>query len=600
MPTIYNVDQFTYNGDVYKIYDNTGRYITSNSPVINSPTINNAVKITVAGDPTQNLQVATKQYVDNHSSGGSGGGTINDSFKTVRVTNAGSSTNIVASGEDTLKLTAGSNITLNVTNNVAGNKELVISSTASGGGSGGSQSIVNLGIQYTDEQSDAIGEMVFTTSGITSNDITTALGFTPYNSTNPSGYTTNTGTVTKVTVGSDLKVGSTAGGNFTTTGTISHTNSITAGTAGTSSATSGSTLAVPYVTYDANGHITGTGTHTHTITGFATTDNDTKVSTAAVTSGTTYYPTVGTDTTSAATKYYDKTGYAYKGTNGSTSAVGTSILTLGNSTASGTANNKKGQLALYGSTAYLTTIDPGAPTAARTLTLPNASGTIALTSNIPTVPSNVSAFTNDAGYTTNTGTVTGVKINGQTMNPTNGIVDLGNIQTSSGSLNINYNADDAATDGAGIAEVTFSGSGGSVNPATYQTDFKHATISSGDSNYTNVLSFTLSAGIWIVHAFLRIAGESTSGVRSMCVSETSGGNYDTHASNVDVTTAVGLANKNNASSTITTAAPGGKYAQLHITKIYNLSEEKTYYINGYHTAGASKNCVAGYTAIKLA
>lgn len=51
---------------------------------------------------------------------------------------------------------------------------------------------------------------------------------------------------------------------------IQHTNAVTAGTAGTSSATSGSTLAVPYVTYDAQGHITATGTHTHTVTGFLT------------------------------------------------------------------------------------------------------------------------------------------------------------------------------------------------------------------------------------------------------------------------------------------------------------------------------------------
>lgn len=49
--------------------------------------------------------------------------------------------------------------------------------------------------------------------------------------------------------------------------TLNHSNSITAGTAGTSSATSGSnTLDVPYVTYDAQGHVTASGTHTHTIT----------------------------------------------------------------------------------------------------------------------------------------------------------------------------------------------------------------------------------------------------------------------------------------------------------------------------------------------
>ena len=47
--------------------------------------------------------------------------------------------------------------------------------------------------------------------------------------------------------------------------TIAHTNSVTAGTIGSSTASSGVTLAVPYATYDANGHITGKGTHTHTI-----------------------------------------------------------------------------------------------------------------------------------------------------------------------------------------------------------------------------------------------------------------------------------------------------------------------------------------------
>lgn len=82
-----------------------------------------------------------------------------------------------------------------------------------------------------------------------------------------SGYTTNTGTVTQITAGTGLRVNSlNAGGIITGTGTINHINSVTAGTVGTSSATSGSTLAVPYITYDAQGHITATGTHTHTVT----------------------------------------------------------------------------------------------------------------------------------------------------------------------------------------------------------------------------------------------------------------------------------------------------------------------------------------------
>ena len=64
----------------------------------------------------------------------------------------------------------------------------------------------------------------------------------------------------------------TAGTGLTLSNTqFNHSNSVTAGTVGTSAATSGSTLAVPYVTYDAQGHITATGTHTHTVSGFVPT-----------------------------------------------------------------------------------------------------------------------------------------------------------------------------------------------------------------------------------------------------------------------------------------------------------------------------------------
>ena len=52
-------------------------------------------------------------------------------------------------------------------------------------------------------------------TGITSGDVTTALGFTPYNATNPSGYTSNTGTVTSITAGTGL-----SGGTITSSGTV--------------------------------------------------------------------------------------------------------------------------------------------------------------------------------------------------------------------------------------------------------------------------------------------------------------------------------------------------------------------------------------------
>jgi len=47
---------------------------------------------------------------------------------------------------------------------------------------------------------------------------------------------------------------------------------------------------------------------------------------------------------------------------------------------------------------------------------------------IPTVPTNVSAFTNDAGYTTNEGTITGITMNGASKG-TSGVVDLGTVIT---------------------------------------------------------------------------------------------------------------------------------------------------------------------------
>ena len=73
-------------------------------------------------------------------------------------------------------------------------------------------------------------------TGITSSQVTTALGYTPYNDTNPAGYTTNIGTVTSVglTAGTGISV---SGGPITSSGSITVTNtapdqvvSLTAGT----------------------------------------------------------------------------------------------------------------------------------------------------------------------------------------------------------------------------------------------------------------------------------------------------------------------------------------------------------------------------------
>ena len=122
------------------------------------------------------------------------------------------------------------------------------------------------------------------------------------------------------------------------------------------------------------------------------TNTDTKV-TDTVGTANTYYPAGGTSTSTATGTQVFDTSFKFIGTTGTTSAVGKAQLVLGNATASGTVNNKQGSIVVYGSTAYAHTIQ-GVPTAARTLTLPDKTGTFALTSDIPSVPT-----VNDAALT---------------------------------------------------------------------------------------------------------------------------------------------------------------------------------------------------------
>lgn len=70
-------------------------------------------------------------------------------------------------------------------------------------------------------------------------------GYATYNAYNVAN--SYKGTVTQVTAGTGLSIGSTAGGNFTTSGTINHTNSVTAAT----------TQKIYPIAIDAQGHVSG-------------------------------------------------------------------------------------------------------------------------------------------------------------------------------------------------------------------------------------------------------------------------------------------------------------------------------------------------------
>jgi len=186
------------------------------------------------------------------------------------------------------------------------------------------------------------------------------------------------GTVTSIT----LKAGSgialdTDNTAITTSGTRTISHADTSSQA--SSSNSGRTY-IQSLTLDTYGHVTGISTATETVT-----NTDAKLQVAAVTSGTTYYPIVGTGTT-AATRQYDTTGFIYEGINGTTSEVGLAKLTLGNSTVSGTANNKKGQLKLYGTNDNYVLLEYEGTSYNRLITFPDMGGTVALTSQIPSIP----------------------------------------------------------------------------------------------------------------------------------------------------------------------------------------------------------------------
>ena len=126
---------------------------------------------------------------------------------------------------------------------------------------------------------------------------------------------------------------------------------------------------------------------------------DQKLQVAALTSGTTYYPILATGT-GTATRQIDSTlgGLKYVSTAGTTSAVGTATLYLGNTTGSGTANNEQGVLRLYSSNAtYYTDLKSSSASSNKTITFPNATGTVALTSDIPTVSYPVTSVNSKTG-----------------------------------------------------------------------------------------------------------------------------------------------------------------------------------------------------------
>ena len=133
-----------------------------------------------------------------------------------------------------LRKTAADTWSLDTNSYLTGNQSISLSGDASGSGTTSiSVTLANSGVTagtYTKVTVDAKGrvtagaalasaDLPTYTGTLTSSQVTTALGYTPYNSTNPNGYTSNTGTVTSVAL-SLPAIFSVSGSPVTTSGTL--------------------------------------------------------------------------------------------------------------------------------------------------------------------------------------------------------------------------------------------------------------------------------------------------------------------------------------------------------------------------------------------
>ena len=243
-----------------------------------------------------------------------------------------------------------------------------------------------------------------------------AAGISSSDISNWNNKTSNTGTVTKVTAGTGLKVGSaSSGGDITDSGTINHINSVTAKT----------TAALYPIKYDAQGHITGSGDPVTTLPASdvypwakaATKPAYTASEVGALSDDTTFVSSFNGESgaityTPPVTSVNGKTGAVTvveddKKWNGV--SLDNSVASMSNNSCRipfmwdtngetsmrmGKANKvpSASQIAMYDASSYLHSTTPSAndnsTKAATTAYVDNA------------IPTNVSSFTNDAGYLT--------------------------------------------------------------------------------------------------------------------------------------------------------------------------------------------------------
>ena len=188
-----------------------------------------------------------------------------------------------------------------------------------------------------------------------------AYGISSSDITNWNGKTSNTGTVTNVAVGIGLTTAN--GSAITSTGTIK--TKLKSETAITD------TSKVYYLGVDSDGYL---------ITKVDWSDVQTKTSDSG-TSRTIYL--AGGTTSSDEIGELSKHDAVRVSVTANNATSGTAWLLLGNSTASTTPGGKEGCIRLYGSSTSFTNLKVAASTSSKTITFPDKTGTVALTSDIP-------------------------------------------------------------------------------------------------------------------------------------------------------------------------------------------------------------------------
>ena len=118
-----------------------------------------------------------------------------------------------------------------------------------------------------------------------------------------------------------------AGAGIKITGTtIAHSNSVTSGTIGSTGATSGASISIPYATYDAQGHIKTKGNRTHTVNRIQANNNSGKYLQITYNNGLTYPTAISSNADSVYFTTSSKTqlgAFAIDCTNAGKSIIGT-------------------------------------------------------------------------------------------------------------------------------------------------------------------------------------------------------------------------------------------------------------------------------------